>query len=130
MLGTDVGVVMGIMFVYQISAASAAQTSVPVTFALPYYLLSIALNILLTLMIVIWLILRSRSIRTAMGTTGSGGLSKAIATMFIESCALYSASSLLVIGPWATGSHIADTFLSILTQTQVRTPLPLRVNDL
>jgi len=71
-------------------------------------------------MIVIRLILHSRNIRTAMGApSGVVGLYKAVIVMLIESSAIYTASSLLFLGPWGSGNHIADMFLSILAEIQV-----------
>ena len=71
-------------------------------------------------MIVIRLILHTRAIRTAMGGSGIGGLSKAIVTMLVESCALYAVSSVLVIGPWSATATFGNTFLDILPEIQVR----------
>ena len=88
--------------------------------AIPYFSISLSLNIILTLMIVIRLILHTRNTRTALGIAGIGGLCKTIITMLIESCALYAVSSLLVIGPWGAGDRITNFFLFILPETQVR----------
>ena len=71
-------------------------------------------------MIVIRIVLHTRSTRAALGITGIGGLCTAIITMFIESCALYAMSVLPIIGSWAAGSPVEDLFASILTQIQVR----------
>ena len=112
---------MGIMLIYQTSQPNnSLWGTVAVNFGLPFFSISIALNILLTLMIVIRLVVHSRNIRAAMGvSTGIGGLYKAVVTMLVESCALYAVYSLLFIVPWAAGSHASDTFLPILAQTQV-----------
>ena len=112
-----VNVATGTLFVYQSSGAN--WDIVPINFGLPYFSISIALNVLLTFMIVIRLILHTRNIRTAMGGTGTGGLCKAIVTMLIESSTLYAVSSLLVVGQSSAGA--ADIFLPILAETQVRT---------
>ena len=112
---------MGVTFLYQTSQPdSSIWNVVAVDFDLPYFSISIGLNILLTLMIVVRLILHARNTRTALGIAGICGLCAAIVTMVIESCALYAVSSLLFIGPWGTGNHAADTFLPILAETQVR----------
>ena len=87
---------------------------------LSYLSISISLNVLLTLMIVIRLILYTRNTRNAMGASGIGGMCKAIATMLIESCALYAVSSLLVIIPMAIQNFVMDVFFPILAETQVR----------
>ena len=80
------------------------------------------LNILLTLIIVVRLILHSRTMRPSMGgPTGISGLYKDIVTMLVESSALYAISSLLFIGPWGAGNSAADIFLPILAETQVCT---------
>ena len=86
----------------------------------PYYSVSVALNVLLTLMIVIRLILHTRNTRTALGVAGIGRLCKVIVTMLVESCAIYAVSSLLVIGPWAARENpIVNFFTFILPETQV-----------
>jgi len=81
-------------------------------------------------MIVTRLILHGRNIRVATGSRGGiSGLYKVIATMFIESSALHAVSSLLAIGLWVAGNHAANAFLPILAETQVRTFLPLGIQD-
>jgi len=86
-----------------------------------YISLSLSLNVLLTCMIVIRLVLRGRSIRVATGPpAGISGVYKSIATMLIESSALFAVSSVLVIAPWAVGNPVANVFVRILAETQVR----------
>ena len=88
---------------------------------LPYISISLSLNILLTLMIVVRLVLYGRKVRAATGSlVGFGGLYVAVATMLIESSALFAVSSLVVIGTWAADSRAANAFTPILAQTQVR----------
>ena len=116
-LGANVdNIVMGVMFVYQTSDLASTVWS-PV----PYFSISLSLNVLLTLMIIVRLIWHARSVRGAMGINGSGGLCKAIITMLVESCALDAVSSLLVLGPWSAHNMVEETFLPILAETQVRT---------
>ena len=110
-------VAMGIAFDYQNSVVDMNGTPWA---GLPSFLISLSLNILLTLMIVTRLILHTRNTRSALGIGGIGGLCKAIITMLIESCVLFAVSSLLVIGPWSVSSPITNVFLVILPQTQVR----------
>ncbi|KAF9652147.1 hypothetical protein BDM02DRAFT_3183873 [Thelephora ganbajun] len=116
---------MGIMLIYQTSQPdSSIWNSIAINFGLPYFSISVSLNILLTLMIVTRLVLHSRKILNTMGApAGAGGLYKAIVTMLIESSALYAVSSILFIGPWGANSHVADIFLPILAETQVIAPL-------
>ena len=119
---------MGIMLIYQTSQPnSSIWNSVAINFGLPYFSISISLNILLTLLIVARLLLHSRQIRTAMGApSGLTGLYKAIITMLVESSALYAVNSLLFVGPWGAGNHAADIFLPILAETQVCASLQWR----
>ena len=104
------------MVIYQ----SAVQFN-DVWSAIPYFSISLSLNVLLTLMIVIRLILHTKKIRTALGFAGIGGLCKVIVTMLVESCAIYAVSSLLVIGPWAAHENpIGNFFTFILPEARVR----------
>ena len=125
-LRTNIGsIAMGITFVYQAVIPAGITWS-----GLPYYSISLSLNVLLTLMIIIRFIVHARNTRTALGTTGIGGLYKAVITMLVESCAIFTVSSLLVIGPWGAGiSPIVNLFMPILYQTQVRAIPRLRYSD-
>lgn len=117
-------VAMGIMFIYQTSQPnSSLWTTIAINFGLPYFSISLGLNILLTLMIVTRLIMHSRNIRKALGApAGAGGLYKTIITVLVESSALYAVNSLLFVAPWGASSHVADIFLPILAETQVIAP--------
>lgn len=116
---------MGIMFIYQTSQPdSSIWSSVAINFGLPYFSISLSLNILLTLMIVSRLILHNRNIRKATGAPpGASGLYKTIITVLVESSTLYAVNSLLFVAPWGANSHVADIFLPILAETQVIAPL-------
>jgi hypothetical protein len=86
----------------------------------PYFSISLALNIILTLMIVTRLVLHYRSIRDALGfVVRLKRLYGAIVSILIESAALYAVSFILYMGPWIAGNDSQLIFLPILTQTQV-----------
>ena len=88
---------------------------------LAFYSISLSLNIILTLMIVIRLVLCGRNMFAVPGSpSGLGRLYKAIATMLIESCALFAVSSLLLIVPWAVSSPVTFLFSPIFAEIQVR----------
>ena len=106
---------MGTGFVYQDSQAADAMWS-----ALPYYSVSLSLNVLLTLMIITRLVLHARNTRIALGIIGIGGLCKAVIVMLVESCALFAVSSLLVIGPLASGNFTWSLFMAIIGEIRVR----------
>jgi len=111
-----------VMIVYQTwQANSSVWNTVLTDFGLPYYSIAISLNVLLTLMIVIRLVLHSRDVRSTLGAPcGISGLYKALITMLVESSALYTVSSLLVIVFWAAGSTVAEIFFPVLAEVQVR----------
>ena len=90
--------------------------------AFPYLSVSVSLNVLLTLMIVIWLILHARNVHTTMWMNGIGGLYKTIITMLIESCVIFTVSSVLVLVPMGIGNPAYHIFMPILCEAQVRTP--------
>jgi len=115
----------GVLFLYRTWRLDVKDwESFTIRYSIPYFSVSISLNVLLTLMIIIRLVLHSRSTRTPAATlAGIGGLYKTIITMLIESSALYALSSLLVIGTFVSGSCAADLFLPILAETQVIAPL-------
>jgi len=112
---------MGIITLYLASQpGSSLWSGITVNFGLPYFTISVGLNVILTLMISARLILHSRNIRGAMGsTTGASSLYRAIVTMLIESSALYAVTSLLFIGPYAANNYASDIFLPILAEVQV-----------
>ena len=101
-------------------------------FGVPYLSISVSLNILLTLMIVVRLALHGRKIRAATGSAaGISGLYNTVSTMLIESCALFTVSSLVVVAGlvrtksnrpavFYPGMSVVDIFFPILAETQVR----------
>jgi len=125
---------MGIVAIYfQLHLFPFTTSSGLTKFGVPYLSISVALNVLLTLMIVVRLVLHSRNIRTATGAlAGTSGLYKTISTIFIESCALFTMSSLLVVGGlaaaaysstpniWIIGDFVVDIFFPVLAEVQVR----------
>jgi len=107
----------GILTMYPILEAM----SYSVWSGIPYLSISLSLNIILTLMIVGRLVLHGRNVRAATGSpAGISGLYKTIATMLIESSALFAVNSLLVIGTSPPANPATSVFTSILGVTQVR----------
>jgi len=116
-----INIATGIMFFYRTWIPDATDwKSLNLRFSIPYFSISISLNILLTLMIIIRLVLHTRNTRTtATALVGVSGLYRTVITMLVESSALYAVSSLLVIGTYISGTCSADLFLPILAETQV-----------
>ena len=117
-------VAMGAMMIFGQSRSALDLSWAPISphFGIPYFAISVSLNVLLTLMIVVRLVMHGRNFRAATGSpTGIIGMYKAIATMLVESCALFAVSSLLFIGLFVTANPVSDAFFPILAETQVRT---------
>ena len=113
---------LGISLAYQSARPdNLLRNSQIIDFGLPYYFISLSLNLLLTFMIVIRLVLHSRNIRNAMGPLAkSDRLYRTIVTILVESSALYAVNFVLFIGPWRTINAAQYIFLPILNETQVR----------
>ena len=97
-----------------------------------YLAITFSLNILLTLMIVGRLALCNQEFRNAMGVTSRGHMRtssragewcKAIAAIFVESCAPYAISLLLYLIVHYINSPMKDIFYPIFIETQVRVAL-------
>jgi len=131
-----INVGMGIVILYFQANKYGYTDLIPVHphFGIPYLSISVSLNVLLTLMIVIRLILHGRNVRAATGSTaGITGLCKTVATILIESCALFAGTSLVVVAAliraadysdenFYSGSYVVDIFFPILAEIQVRAP--------
>ena len=117
-------IVMGIVSVYG-DLTPRVSDAAALNYDTAYNSVSFALNVLLTLMIVIRLVLHNRNIRNTMGTSDRiTRLYTTIVTMVVESYALYAIAFLLFMVPWAAHSSIAYIFSGLIGTTQVRTGLP------
>ena len=116
----DENTVTGIMFVYYESSqpATGAWSSVAVNFNYPHFSISLALNVLLSLMMVARLILHSRKIQNTMGVSAKA-MYRTIIAILAESSAPYAVSYALFIGPWGARSPVGYIFFPILAETQV-----------
>ncbi|KAG7097755.1 hypothetical protein E1B28_005076 [Marasmius oreades] len=111
---------MGVITLYKSSRpGSNLWAGITVNFGLPYFVLSVALNVMLTLIISFRLLWHSRKYNLS---TSSSGVYKRIVSMLVESCALYSLFSILFIGTYAAGNYASDLFLPILSQVQIIAP--------
>lgn len=116
---TDIA--LGILLEYRTSQPSSIWNSLAADIGIPYFSITVSLNVLLTLMIVTRLVLHGRSFRDAMGTPArASGLYKAVITILVESSAIYAVTSLLFIGPWIAKNRASDIFLPVLAEIQVR----------
>lgn len=110
---------MGTMLIDQTAQPhDSFWNSITVNFGVPYFSISLAINVILTIMIVVRLVMHSRNIRNAMGdrATGTTGLYMTIIAVLVESSALYTISFLLFIGPWGATNYAEDIFFPPLAQ--------------
>ena len=111
---------MGILWLKQVGTADQSPwDSSGINFTIPYYSMSLALNILVTLLIVARLMLYRRRVRSALGST-HGMHYTSLAAMVVESAGIYSAYSLLFLVPFAMNHPLAQLFLQGLSPVQVR----------
>jgi hypothetical protein len=95
--------------------------AIVIGFAKPYYLISLSLNVLLTLMIITRLVVLSGRVRKTMNApVRIGGLYKAIIASLVESCGLYTFAYILFLVPWYIDDPVSEVFTFVLTQIQVR----------
>ena len=116
---------MGIMTLYKTSRPDSSLFSgITVSFGLPYFTISVALNVLLTIIIAWRLLLHNRELRRATGSSsGISQIYKSIITMLIESSALYATVSICFIIPYSISSYTSAVFLSMLSRVQIIAPL-------
>ena len=107
------------VFVY-VALRPGVSTSSHLT-PLPFCLISVVLNVFLTLMIVIRLVLHKRNTRNAIGTEyKSDGLYNTVVTMLIESCAISTVTYVLYIAVLIPGNSAQVMFYPLLIMAQVR----------
>jgi hypothetical protein len=111
--------VMGICFLKQVGATSQSPWSASgVNFTIPYFSMSLALNILVTILIVIRLLLFRRRVNKLLGKS-HGAQYASLAAMIVESAAMYSSFALLFLIPFALNSTVSQLFIQSLSPVQV-----------
>ncbi|PIL35477.1 hypothetical protein GSI_02205 [Ganoderma sinense ZZ0214-1] len=111
---------MSIMVVFQASRPSASLwTHTTVQFTLPYFAISISLNVMLTLLLVGRLLYMAYQARKTIGRDHSEAYIS-IATMLVESAAPYAAAGLIFIVTYARNSNVQNLMLPVLSQIMPR----------
>lgn len=109
----------GILFLKQVGTPSASPwDSTGINWTIPYYTMSLSLNIIVTILIAGRLLVYRNRISRVMGK-GHGADYTSLAAMVVESAAIYSTFSIMFLVPFATGSPIAQLFLQALSPVQV-----------
>jgi len=117
--------VLGVFFLLQLSSPSSSPyTNVgqSINWTGPYLCLSLAINIVLTFLIVIRLLLYRRTMVQLLGPGHATECTTVVATL-IESAAVYTTFVLLFLIPFAMQSPISYTFVQVMGEAQLIAPL-------
>lgn len=110
---------MGIIWLFEIgSTVKPTHVSFHIKFTASYIPLSLALNIMTTILIVLRLLYYRRHARRSLGPCHAT-LYTDLSTMVIESAVLYSTFSVLFLIPFALNNPIQNFFLQLLGEIQV-----------
>ncbi|PPQ94610.1 hypothetical protein CVT25_011404 [Psilocybe cyanescens] len=114
-------VTTGVLWLTQISATSPWVAG-SINFTAPYFWLSLALNMTMTIAICARLLFFRTRVRKVLGHN-HGSDYTSIAAMVVESAAIYSAFSLCFLIPFALNHPIQNTFIQMLGEVQIIAPL-------
>lgn len=103
-----------------ISAGSSVFSYVTLTLA--YYIMSVSLNVIVTISIAALLLLFRRRMSQALGP-GHKSSYASMAAMLVESAALYSVFGILFMVPFGLNYPLRNVFFQCVNQIQVR-PFP------
>ena len=92
-------------------------STISINLAIPYWAISIALNVIITACIATKLLYMRYQMRQI--SVGSGSEYISITSMMIESAAIYTANGLIFLVSYAVNSPIQNLALPVLGQTQV-----------
>ena len=110
---------LGICFLKQVGATSQSPWAASgINFTIPYYSMSLALNILVTILIVIQLLIYRNRISKVLGKA-HGAEYASVAAMIVESAAMYSSFALLFLVPFALNHPLSQIFIQSLPPVQV-----------
>ncbi|KAI0684496.1 hypothetical protein BC835DRAFT_1293101 [Cytidiella melzeri] len=110
--------VTGLLFLLQISANSPWVDGGSINWTIPFFALSLSLNIILTIAIVLRLLAFRRHAVSALGIS-HGSQYTGIAAMVVESAAIFSVFSLLFLVPFALNHPLNEVFFQPLSGVQI-----------
>ncbi|ESK90410.1 hypothetical protein Moror_13676 [Moniliophthora roreri MCA 2997] len=111
-------IAFGILFLKQVGTVSQSPwETTGINFTAPYYAMSLALNILVTVLIVVRLLIYRHRITKAMGSS-HGSHYTSLMAMVVESAAIYSSFALAFLVPFAVNSPASQLFLQALSPIQ------------
>ncbi|KAG2090626.1 uncharacterized protein F5147DRAFT_764413 [Suillus discolor] len=109
---------MGIIWLLQVTNSASYFSSTNVDYTIPFFTLSLALNIIITIVIVLRLLTYRHRISKVLGSS-YGAQYTSIAAMIVESAALYSTFSVAFLTLFGLNNPISETFLVSLSQVQI-----------
>ncbi|KAF8899419.1 hypothetical protein BD779DRAFT_82945 [Infundibulicybe gibba] len=110
--------VMGTLWTLQSSQPGLSlYSSLPLAYGLSYYILSLSVNILLTILITIRLIMYRRALMSTLPTDHAKNYIS-LATIVVESAAIYSAFALMFIITYAINNPMNQIFLTLAGSAQ------------
>lgn len=116
MLNEAFSLVVGILFLLQLSNASPFVNT-NLNWTIPYFSLSLAINLFVTIAVVARLYMLRRRIALVLGRN-HGSQYTSVAAMIVESASLYSIFSICFLVPFGRNSSIASVFLQTIGQVQ------------
>ncbi|KAH7928341.1 hypothetical protein BV22DRAFT_1044714 [Leucogyrophana mollusca] len=114
----------GIMLLASVVSSPAQDATgwMSFSFLFPYLSVSLAINVIVSILTAGRLLYHRRRISRVLGP-GHGALYTSFAAMIVESAAVYSVVSLLYLIPYAVNSPLANAFMQILGEAQIIAPL-------
>lgn len=110
---------MGTLWTLQSSQPGLSlYSALPMAYGTAYYVISLSVNIVLTILIAVRLLLyRRQAIATLSAAHGAHYIS--LATIFVESAAIYSLFAFIFIITYAVNNPINQIFLAVASSAQV-----------
>lgn len=110
---------MGTLWTLQSSQPGLSlYSALPMAYGTSYYVISLSVNILLTILITVRLVMYRRKISKILPSL-DGNHYLSLAAIFVESAALYSIIALAFIISYAVNNPINQIFLSMASSAQV-----------
>ena len=120
---TEAYLVMGTLWTLQSSEPGLSLYSqLPMAYGTSYYVISLSINIMLTILITIRLLMYRRIV-TASLSAGHAKHYLSLAAILVESAALYSVLAIMFIVTYAINDPLNQIFLGVASSAQVCTTL-------
>lgn len=115
-------IVTSILFIIEVATSRDLYGSTSIDLGIPYWALSIAFNLVVTLLIIARLYVLRREVRRSL-TPDAADVYTSVGAMLVESAALYSVTGLVFIACYARDSGAQYVFITWLGQFESISPL-------